>query len=232
MLNSLAGIVGMNSLGAVIFTAFLIGLTGALMPGPVLTTTIAHSARRGAIVGPAITLGHAIPEICLLIAIGLGFAPVFEMPWFKTVVGMAGGITLTWMGISMVLSVSRLSLSRLTQGGPDKGNNPNGSQVSLKRIVIDGAVTSVTNPYWTIWWATAGLEFVRRSYQTGTLGIPCFFFGHISADLVWYALVAAAVAQGRRFMPDRVYRAIVVVCAVAIAGFGAFFFWDGLRTVW
>jgi len=230
MLESLAGIVGMNSLGAVVFSAFLIGLTGALMPGPVLTTTIAHSAQRGAITGPAITLGHAVPEVLLLIAVSLGLAPVFGMPWFKMLVGMAGGATLVWMGAGMILSVGKLSLSPLTEGVSD--GSAGGSRVSLKRIVFDGAVTSVTNPYWTIWWATAGLEFLRRSHQTGALGIPFFFVGHISADLVWYALVAAAVAQGRRFMSDKVYRTIVVVCAVAIAGFGVFFLWDGLKMVW
>ncbi|MEA1895812.1 MAG: LysE family translocator, partial [Euryarchaeota archaeon] len=42
---------------------FVIGLTGAIVPGPMLFATIDASLRRGWIAGPEIVLGHALVEV-------------------------------------------------------------------------------------------------------------------------------------------------------------------------
>ena len=47
----------MDTLPQIFITSFLVGLSGALMPGPVLAVTISHATRRGFIVGPLIVLG-------------------------------------------------------------------------------------------------------------------------------------------------------------------------------
>jgi threonine/homoserine/homoserine lactone efflux protein len=44
---------------------FLIGLTGAVVPGPMLFATIEASLRRGWIAGPLIVLGHAAVEVLI-----------------------------------------------------------------------------------------------------------------------------------------------------------------------
>jgi len=46
---------------------------------------------------------------------------------------------------------------------------------------------------WVIFSIPGGLVF---------WGIAFFFVGHILADLVWYSLIAAAVAGGRHFLTD------------------------------
>ncbi len=52
-------------------TSFAVALSGALMPGPLLTVTISESARRGARVGPQIIAGLAVLES------GIPLFPVF-----------------------------------------------------------------------------------------------------------------------------------------------------------
>jgi len=47
---------GISSLFAV---GFILGLTGAMAPGPLLTVTITESTRRGGHVGPLVVLGMA-----------------------------------------------------------------------------------------------------------------------------------------------------------------------------
>jgi threonine/homoserine/homoserine lactone efflux protein len=59
---------------------FIMGLTGAMAPGPLLTITIEESAKRGGIVGPLVVVGHGILEFAFLILIILGVANLFTSP--------------------------------------------------------------------------------------------------------------------------------------------------------
>ena len=54
------------SLALIFGSSFVIALSGALMPGPLLTATIAESSRRGFIAGPLLIGGHAILEMALI----------------------------------------------------------------------------------------------------------------------------------------------------------------------
>ena len=58
-------------------SSFVIALSGALMPGPLLTATISESSRRGFWAGPLMIAGHAILELALVVALSWGF-PVFS----------------------------------------------------------------------------------------------------------------------------------------------------------
>ena len=55
------------------------------------------------------------------------------------------------------------------------------------------------------------------------MGAVVFFIGHISADLLWYVLVAEAVWKGRRLMSDRIYRGMIGACAIFLLVLGAGF---------
>ena len=59
-------------------SSFVIALSGALMPGPVLTVTVSESARRGAKAGPLMIFGHGILELALVLALLGGLAPFFS----------------------------------------------------------------------------------------------------------------------------------------------------------
>ena len=49
------------------------------------------------------------------------------------------------------------------------------------------------------------------------------------ADLVWYSLVSAGIAYGKKFISDWSYRAIISFCAVVLVGFGLYFSISGIR---
>ena len=79
-------------------TSFIVGLSGALMPGPVLTVTISQSAARGLIVGPLIVLGHGILELSLVVAIVYGLGQILTHGSVIGAIGISGGTVLLWMG--------------------------------------------------------------------------------------------------------------------------------------
>lgn len=96
--------------------------------------------------------------------------------------------------------------------------------------VLAGALLSLSNPTWILWWATVGLTFAGQAMAHGAVGLGAFYTGHIASDLVWYSLVSAAVAGGRRVAPPGVWRAALVVCGVALCGLGVLFAFGGLRS--
>jgi threonine/homoserine/homoserine lactone efflux protein len=93
--------------------------------------------------------------------------------------------------------------------------------------VLAGVLVSLSNPYWTLWWATVGLGYIVLSLKQGTAGLVSFFGGHILSDLAWYSLVAGAVAGGRRFLTPAVYRGILVCCGAFLIFLGGSFIYMG-----
>lgn len=198
---------------SLLVTAFVIGLSGAVMPGPVLAVTITHAARRGFMAGPLITLGHALLEAALLIALVAGLGPFLTQPAISGLIAGVGAVILVLMGASMLRSLPRLKLDldegAATSAGP----------------IRDGVLLSLANPYWSIWWATVGLSLTAMAMASGLgwWGLLLFWLGHISSDLVWYSLVSAVVSKGRHFITDKVHRVLVGVCAVFLIVFAVFF---------
>ena len=198
-------------------TSFVIALSGALMPGPLLTITLSESARRGFLAGPLIVLGHGILELVLVLLLLLGLAPIFKNDHVIGSVGVVGAVVLIWMAVGMIRSLPSLSLEGMSEDS--RSINP----------VWAGILMSLANPYWTIWWATIGFGYILYSFELGLMGVAVFFAGHILADLGWYAAVSFTVAHGRRFMSDRIYKGVIACCALALLGFGLYFGFSGAQ---
>lgn len=206
----------LTSLFAIFGSSFIIALSGAMMPGPLMTATISESSQRGFTAGPLMIAGHAILELGLVIALLLGLAPLLQLPSVFAATALIGSAVLFWMAFGMFRSLPSLRLS--LEGTRKRGHHP----------VVTGIAMSVANPYWSIWWATIGLGYILYSWQFGLLGVAFFFAGHILADLAWYSMISAAVAGGRRFLTDRLYRVLMGLCAAFLVLFSLHFFYAGL----
>ena len=198
-------------------TSFIVALSGAVMPGPLLTVTISESPRRGFMTGPLLIAGHAVLELALVVALLMGLAPLLKMEPVFIVIALAGSAALLWMGIGMLRSLPAMVLT--TEGDSRKGRN----------LMVSGALMSLANPYWSIWWATIGLGYILHSMDAGTLGVVAFFSGHILGDLFWYAAVSAAIWKGSKLLSDRSYRILIGTCAVFLILFSCLFAWSGVQ---
>jgi len=197
---------------AIFVSSFIIALSGALMPGPLLAVTIRDTTRRGFIAAPLLVLGHGILELGLLALLLLGLAEWLKGEAATTVIALAGCSALLWMAVGMVREVRSLRFDpgagASNAAGPDTGNARN-----LWRPVADGIIASISNPYWSLWWATIGLGYLALSSGQGLTGVAFFFAGHILADIAWFLFVGLTVSAGRGRFTDRIYRGIVGVCA-------------------
>ena len=201
----------MKSKWAIFASAFVIGLSGAMMPGPLLTASIGYTLERGFLAGgPLLVLGHAILELTLVVLVLAGLGPLLARPRVGAAIGLVGGAVLLWMGYGMAASAFHgLTLSA---GGP--------SGALPASPLVAGVLISLANPYWSLWWATIGLKYIALSRESAKGGLIAFYCGHELSDVAWYFLVAAGVAL---VMPAAAYRWLIGACGAVMLGFGIYF---------
>ncbi len=210
---------------AIFLSSFIIALSGALMPGPLLAVTIRDTTRRGFVAAPLLVLGHGILELGLVTLLLLGLAEWLKGDVAATVIALVGCGALVWMAAGMAREVRSL---RFEARAAKPSSFPEGSDRGLLRPVADGIVASISNPYWSLWWATIGLGYLVLSSGQGPAGVAFFFAGHILADAAWFLFVGLTVSAGRGRFTDRIYRGIVGVCAGFLFFFALSFGYFGM----
>jgi len=217
--------------------SFVVALTGAMAPGPLLTYTIVRtmqSRSRGFLVGVFVIAGHALIESVLIVALLLGASTLLKSPLAGKIIGTVGGLFLLLMGGSLVWNVWRGRVSNVFGGEEDpesgerSGEHSSGrsgaTAAALPRPFWGGVLISMSNPYWWIWWASIGFAFMLK-YRISLFnwsGLAAFVLGHEAGDLLWYGLVSTLVFLGRRRISMGLYKALLVICGVFMAGFGLY----------
>ncbi|HUU11894.1 MAG TPA: LysE family transporter [Phycisphaerae bacterium] len=180
--------------------SFILALSGALVPGPMFSATVAGSHRRGFWFGPGAVLGHALAELPVVALLVLGLASFMENRWVLVGIGTVGAAALVWMGLGL------LGQSRRPPDVEARG-------ILRLGAIPTGFITSVVNPYWYLWWVTQPALLLAGAVAMGWPGVAAFFGGHISADLVWYSATSLGISRGRRLLEGRLYKALLIGCA-------------------
>lgn len=201
----------MIALLSLFFTSLLIAFSGAMMPGPLLTVTINESTIRGAIAGPLLIVGHAILEFVLVLALIFGLAPFIKNDLFFLISAFLGGGIMFWMAYGMFRALPTLSVQ--TESSPIQ---------KQKNLLLAGALMSLANPYWIIWWATIGVGYIIYAQDIGFWGIVLFYAGHILGDLIWYSAISTAVSKGKKLFTDKVYRTLIGLCGAFLVLFALY----------
>jgi threonine/homoserine/homoserine lactone efflux protein len=214
------------SLWTIACVSFLMALSGALMPGPLFTYTIARTLQtrtRGYLVGAEVIVGHAALETVILAGLALGIAEFLKTPAVITIIGALGALLLGYMGVGLVLEAVRGRAGDPQAFRAESVDSPK-SAVGRLSPVLAGAIISMSNPYWWVWWITAG-SATLMSFGVSLAswpGLLAFFLGHEAADLGWYFTVSTLTHFGRRKITGGFYRVVLAVCGIFIAGFGAY----------
>ena len=197
-----------------------VAISGAVMPGPLLTYTIRQALSRGPKSGFVIIVGHALLEAALIALIFLGFDIVLQSDVAQIVIGLVGGALLGWMGADMVFGALRDRVAiKLEEEGKSSGN-----------MVLSGVLISAMNPYFLLWWAIIGLGFLLQAYKAfGVWGLLAFYIGHISIDFLWYGFVSVLIGTTRKFIGQKLYRVIIGALGALLVFFGVSFAVNAIR---
>ena len=210
----------MLSAAAIFGTSFLVGLSGAMSPGPLLAFNIKETVRMGFLAGPLVAAGHSLLELFMVLALAMGITRLLDSAPLVGAIGILGGLFLLWMGWGLLRNPGQAAL-------PSREDQRHHGRSGVCGPLVGGFVVSLSNPFWAVWWLTVGATFMTRSLELGLLGIGAFYVGHILSDFAWYGLVSATLASGRRFITQRLYRGVMLACGVFLAGMGAYFVASG-----
>jgi threonine/homoserine/homoserine lactone efflux protein len=189
----------------------MVGLSGAVVPGPMLTVTISNSLENGAISGPKIVLGHVLAEIAIMIVFILGLRVIIGSNISTFIIGTIGGLVLIYMGYKIVNSSSITYIQK---------NEVKNKQNSI----ISGIITSISNPYFFLWWVTIGWAFLVQGMElAGIAGVIAFIVGHWGADLGFYSTVSVLTSKGSEVLKGKGYKTLMNICGGFLVILGIYF---------
>jgi len=182
----------------VLLASFAVGLTGAVSPGPMSASILGMSHKKPLISTVGLVAGHGIVEAGIIIGIIFGLS---SLP-FQTEIALLGCVTIIILGILQFLSEPEKKAARAEDA---------------KAPFAAGIILTLSNPYWWIWWLTFGAGFLALQPAYAE-----FFVGHISADLVWFGILALTASRSAVILGEK-YRWVVKGSGIAMAAFGILF---------
>lgn len=194
---------------------FSVGLTGALVPGPMLFATIEISLKKGWLAGPQVVFGHMIVEVVLYVLIILGATSLVDSGMISAIF-LIGGLSL------LVFGLLTLKDARTATSSAQISQDSSGLKLTSGPTLI-GLTTSVSNPYFWIWWLTAGGALVLKEYELGIVIAVAYMLGHWTADLSWFTAVSGSFSRGKNLLSQKMHRYILYTCGIFLVIFGLYF---------
>ena len=192
---------------------FVIALSGALIPGPLLMFTVTHTMKNNkGYTGLLAGLGHCLVEAFIILAIILGLTQIFNLGTFQFLVNLVGGMALIVFG-----ALSILEIEKKRRGHDDYGSGYNS--------LFGGIIFTLFNATIPLWWAGIGLAMLNNALKTTTmLGVLSWIFGHWTADLAWFGFVGYSIFKGKKVIGRRGHTLLILVCGLVLIALGIFFF--------
>jgi threonine/homoserine/homoserine lactone efflux protein len=223
---------------------FTVGISAALIPGPMMFATIGAALKKGWRVGPSVFIGHALVELAFFMLILLGASSFIENISISFLAKVGGSIMLLF-GLVMIksakevtakdTSISIYSLNLSSDSVPAGTITSRFSPFSGSAGIITsalshfsspisaGIITSGLDPLFVIWWLTAGSVILFQEYVTGIFAVVSFIIGHWIADLGFLVAVSTSFSRGDKIISKRTHKIVIYLCGVFMMVFSLWF---------
>ena len=207
----------MELLGFIV-TVVLITASGALAPGPLFFATVSHGTKTGAKGGFIFSVSHTLVEFTLIMLLALGLLTIASETIVKFVIGIVGGAALIVFGLLQIYFSFK-----------DSSKEKRQHMTSYPHLFFMGIILTGLNPYFIIWWLTAGAKLIIISLEFAALaGVLFMFICHVWMDYVWLTSIAYFSKKGTNALGLKWYRALIVIFGLVLIYFGISFITDAL----
>ncbi|TGC09411.1 LysE family transporter [Methanolobus halotolerans] len=202
------------NLATAFFLGFTIGVSAAIVPGPMMFATIGLSLKNGWRTGLYVFGGHSIVESALILLIIMG-ASTFIMEDMLSHIAIVGGLAMMLFGIIIIRKAQEAFTIDIpaSAGKIDISGGP----------VSAGILTSALNPTFLFWWLTAGSAIIMQQYMAGISAVLAFVIGHWFADIGFLIAVSASFSRSNDFLSRNTHRRLLYTCGIILTSIGFFF---------
>lgn len=223
---------------------FTVGISAALIPGPMMFATSGAALKKGWRVGPSVFIGHALVELAIFVLILMGASSFIKSTSISFLAKVGGSIMLLF-GLVMMKnakevsrnerSISVCNLNFSSNSAPIGVINSTPSPFLGKTGIITsvlshfsnpvsaGIITSALDPLFIIWWLTAGSIILFQEYVTGMFAIVSFIIGHWIADFGFLVAVSTSFSRGDKMISQQMHKIIIYLCGGFMSVFGLWF---------
>jgi threonine/homoserine/homoserine lactone efflux protein len=192
-----------------------VSFSGVVAPGPFFAVTLAKSYR-SPWAGTLMALGHAVIEIPLILLIYFGSSHFFQNTAVQIVLSLAGGAMIVWMGVSMYL---------------DRGKVVHEGKDLPYPAFVAGIVMTAVNPFFLLWWATAGSLLVLKFLSYGIGGLLVLIAVHWVCDLLWLSFVSVFINKTHHFLGKKFQEWLFIGTSLFLLVFGVRFIVTGIQAI-
>lgn len=196
-----------------VITVILVTISGALAPGPLFFATLSHGTRAGARSGLTFAAAHTVIEFALVMLLAGGLLTIASEPAVRMVIGIIGGIVLLAFGVGQIIGAFR-----------QKRQGPETKPAPTRNLLLMGLALTGLNPFFIVWWLTAGANLILISLEFASLaGVVFMYVCHVWMDYLWLGAIAHFAKVGANVAGFRWYRLLMVVFGVILVYFGLTF---------
>jgi threonine/homoserine/homoserine lactone efflux protein len=201
-----------------ILTVVLITASGALAPGPLFFATVSHGTKTGAKGGLIFSISHTLVEFTLIMLLAFGLLTIASQDIVKNFIGVIGGIALIIFGLLQIYFTLN-----------DKSNEKKQYMSSTKHLFFMGIILTGLNPYFIVWWLTAGAKLIIISLEFAALsGVIFMFICHVWMDYAWLTSIAYFSKRGTNTLGYKWYKTLIIIFGLILIYFGTSFIFDVL----
>ncbi len=168
---------------AFLFSGILLGLSGGLAPGPLLTLVASETLRHGVRAGVRVALAPLLTDLPIILATVLLLRPLVDQSLPLALIHLGGGLYLAWLGFQGVCF----------RGMELEPTDPAGS---LRR----GVIANFLNPSPYLFWLAVGAPTVlgawREEWPAAVVFVAAFYALLVGSKVV----LAMALGRARHLL--------------------------------
>jgi putative LysE/RhtB family amino acid efflux pump len=202
-----------------LLVGFGLGFAVAAQLGPISLLAIRSTLRRGVGVGLAIAAGVAIVDTAYAAAGAAGAAGLLAIEPLRLAFGLAGAAVLVALGVRTLWSALRVRL----------GGEADEEVGTPRRAFLTALAATASNPLTIASWAAVFAAASTAGAVAEGARAAALLIGVGAGSLAWMALLAGGVTLARRWVGDRLLRAVDGVAGAGLLAFGGLLAYRTLR---
>ncbi len=200
-------------------TAFALEIMFCAIPGAVTAEALRRGIGRGYRPALWVQLGSLIGDLVWAVIALVGLAVLFESVPVRLGLGLIGCLFMLYLAVRALVDAKR-------------GGMPEGVEGVERGDFMTGVVLSTSNPFQLAFWLGIGATTIASIAPHPTAEhYLAFMLGFTIAGFLWCPFFAYVVSVGRRFITERTFRIIQLVCGIFLAYVGLNLLWSTLDSI-